>query len=127
MMREILYNVGRAIESIPAAKEAVLERTGPAIFTKTILATISAFSEPTGCDEKGYPHALMPILQLSDAGQLVRLFKNGRNFTGLILPYRAFSFHPLHGSKKAAVCTQHSFEGSWRQSRRKKMIVKRAR
>ena len=120
MMKEILFNVGRAIETIPVSKKTVLERTGPAIFTKTILETIGRFSHPTGCDEKGYPYALMSVSMLNDHGQVLHLFKDGKTFSGVMLPYRAFSFHPLHGSKKSAALTQHSFEGSWRLGKRKK-------
>lgn len=107
----------------PDQREAcVLLRTGPAAWTSAILSYIQ-----THCDEAlrgqkdGYPRCLHPIAQIEKRGQYLPLTDDlGERWNLLLLPYRAFGYHPHHGKdviKKpfSQHLVQHQFLGHWRQ------------
>lgn len=125
LMAEIIKYVGGSIATVPAtSSEAVLERTGPAIFTKAVVDTIAKYGHPNGTNKFGYPHAIAPRSDLNARGQVLHLWMDSIPVVGVILPYDAFSFHAMHHSTKAGpALTQHNYEGSWRRKKNKKKRV----
>ena len=116
VMREILNSVSKSIVTTPQGENFVLQRTGPAIFSRAIIDTIAEYSTPSGVDQKGYPLGLMEMDKLNQEGQLLVLSKNGTIAKGLILPYRAFAYHAFHMSGERPTLTVHRFAGSWKSS-----------
>lgn len=101
----------------------VLQRTGPAAFTKAIVDEIISHGIPPGiapsAKDINYPLALLPMNTLNQNGQLLTLStSSGENdnklYRGVILPYRAFSYHRLHNSGQEPELTRHMFWGSWK-------------
>ena len=97
-----------------------LARTGPIIWTLGILCTLIEH-----CGERSalYPKCLQPVEELELTGQELA-FAEG--WTGVVLPYRAFGFHPLHVKWEPGRTVErhqpdknhlavHKFEGSWRK------------
>jgi hypothetical protein len=100
-------------------EHSVLQRTGPVAFTKAILDEIIKNGIPPGivANTSNYPLALSPMSSLNTNGQIVVL-SNGykKLYSGIILPYRAFSFHELHNTGSQPELTKHNFWGSWRDT-----------
>lgn len=98
---------------------SVLQRTGPVAFTKAILDEIIKNGIPPGivANTSNYPLAVSPMSVLNTNGQIVML-SNGQKkpYNGIILPYRAFSFHELHNTGSIPQLTKHNFWGSWRET-----------
>lgn len=122
ILDKVLDHCLSRIQEITEAKEiGVLLRTGPWAWTQAILATIERFGSPTGhtLDAQGrkHPRALLPVPQLMRDGQLLPLTIDGRVWRILILPYRAFGFHPAHKNPPEDLLNhlvEHMFIGSWR-------------
>ena len=94
----------------------VLDRTGPAAFSSSILKYIATHSRDLGGLVHGisylYPRILFPECQIDFNGQLLYLFDNEQNITMLILPYRAFK-HSEGYVYDAQNLIFHLFESSW--------------
>ena len=115
IISDIIDAVADAILNVPQGSDAlILQRTGPAIFSRAIIDTIAKYSPSPGVDDIGYPKALSEMTSLNTNGQFLTLNRDGTRIQGLILPYRAFAFHPFHNTGEKAVLTVHQYESSWR-------------
>eukprot|EP00667_Euglena_gracilis_P015055 EG_transcript_15642 len=104
-----------------AAKDTdVIKQTGPVAWTAAWLKALTIFGEPPGhrVNTTVYPRVLKPLDALRHRGQVVSLRVKGETWLGLLLPYRAFGFHPAHaGSASTRLrnhLVEHDFRGSWR-------------
>jgi alpha 1,6-mannosyltransferase len=117
LLEYVLRECLRSIESIPHTDEnSVLQRTGPVMFTKSVLRYISRYaSVNTGASPAPfeYPLAMFRPQQLEQEGQLLNL----SSIKAVILPYRAFGYHPQHRGKykmRQHHQVEHNFAGSWK-------------
>jgi len=113
----------QSLNSIPRTDDtSTLHRTGPVMFTKAVLTFIGRHIEdaPRGHDPRfyNYPFGMLPIPKLEENGQHIRLRKNNSWYKHVvILPYRAFGYHPHHRGKRRMHQhhqVEHQFAGSWR-------------
>lgn len=112
LLTAVLQEVAHRVATIPQAQEKVLERTGPVVWTAALLEQVKAHGEePLEATEK-----------IDERGQLIHLklpHEGGERWKLLILPYRAFGYHPQHTDvNKGETWEQlvrHEFRGSWQQ------------
>ena len=115
IMKEIIELVAKNLVTVPKGEQFVLQRTGPAVFSRAIIDSISMYGTPSGVDDTGYPLALMDIDTLNKEGQLITLCKDVC-IKGLILPYRAFAYHPFHKTGEVPTLSVHHYAGSWKSA-----------
>jgi alpha 1,6-mannosyltransferase len=115
----VLQECLRSIESTPHTDDdSTLHRTGPVMFTKGVLRFISRHASGHRGESTGffnYPKAMLQPEKLEREGHYFNLSSS----QGVILPYRAFGYHPQHRGKYKMDQhhqVEHRFAGSWRTS-----------
>lgn len=102
-----------------APEKTVVRRTGPIAFTSAILKYIAAHSDKGKDGYVGnYPRAMLPIKEIEKKGQFLSFKDEDMSWNLLILPYRAFGFHPWHGDDvikepKSQHLIHHEFLGKF--------------
>jgi hypothetical protein len=121
LLRILEYVENITTTGVVFQENSVLQRTGPAAFTKAIVDEIVKNGIPPGSvsNTSGYPLALLPMGSLNANGQIVTLSNaDNTSYKGIILPYRAFSFHAFHNSGSQPELTKHQFWGTWREAQK---------